>query len=260
VPTTSEQRAGLRLEYVFDNTLDVALNIKNGSRYKIFVEGVKKFDLGFTDGVSFDFARGAMGIVGFDARHYQRFLKHSVIALRAAGATSFGSERMVYFLGGVDNWLFNSFNNEIPIPASGEDIAFQALATNMRGFDLNIRNGSSYILSNIELRMPIFKYFSKRVRSQFFRNFQVVGFFDVGTAWEGNDPYSEENPLNTSVVDNSGLVSVRVNYFRDPIVAGYGAGLRAMLFGYFVRVDYAWGIETRVVQDPMFYLSIGTDF
>jgi len=260
VPTTSEQRAGLRLEYVFDNTLDVALNIKNGSRYKIYVEGVKKFNLGFTDGVAFDFARGAMGIVGFDARHYQRFLKHSVIALRAAGATSFGSERMIYFLGGVDNWLFNTFNNEIPIPASGEDIAFQALATNMRGFDLNIRNGSSYLLSNIELRMPIFKYFSKRVRSQFFRNFQLVGFFDVGTAWEGNDPYSEENPLNTSVVDNSGLVSVRVNYFRDPIVAGYGAGVRAMLFGYFVRVDYAWGIETRVVQDPMFYLSIGTDF
>ncbi|MEQ8703868.1 MAG: hypothetical protein RIC19_08100 [Phaeodactylibacter sp.] len=260
VPTQSEERAGLKLEYVFDNTLDVALNIKNGSRYKIFVEGVKTFDLQFTDGASLDFARGAMGIVGFDARHYQRFLKHSVIALRAAGATSFGSERMIYFLGGVDNWLFNSFNNEIPIPAAGDDIAFQALATNMRGFDLNIRNGSSYLLSNIELRMPIFKYFSNRVRSQFFRNFQLVGFFDVGTAWEGSNPYSEENPLNTSVVENSGLVSVKVNYFRDPIVAGYGGGVRAMLFGYFVRLDYAWGIETRKVQDPMFYLSIGTDF
>lgn len=260
VPTQSEERVGLKLEYVFDNTLDVAINIKNGSRYKVFVEGIKKFDLAFTDGVSFDFARGAMGIVGFDARHYQRFLKHSVIALRAAGATSFGSERMIYFLGGVDNWLFNSFNNEIPIPAAGDEIAFQALATNMRGFDLNIRNGSSYVLSNIELRVPIFKYFSKRVRSQFFRNFQLVGFFDVGTAWEGNSPYSEENPLNTSIVNDLSLVSVKVNYFRDPIVAGYGGGVRAMLFGYFVRLDYAWGIETRQIQDPMFYLSIGTDF
>ncbi|NRA50291.1 MAG: hypothetical protein HRU12_14255, partial [Phaeodactylibacter sp.] len=161
VPTQSEERAGVRLEYVFDNTLDVAINIKNGSRYKVFVEGVKKFDLNFNDGASLDFARGAMGIVGFDARHYQRFLKHSVIALRAAGATSFGSERMIYFLGGVDNWLFNSFNNEIPIPAAGDNIAFQALATNLRGFDLNIRNGNSYLLSNVELRVPIFKYFSK---------------------------------------------------------------------------------------------------
>ncbi|TXB63269.1 hypothetical protein [Phaeodactylibacter luteus] len=260
VPTRSDERAGIRLEYVFDNTLDVALNIKNGSRYKVYVEGVKKFDINLSDGASFDLARGAMGIIGFDARHYQRFLKHSVIALRAAGATSFGSERMIYFLGGVDNWLFNSFNNEIPIPSAGADIAFQALATNMRGFDLNIRNGNSYLLSNIELRMPIFKYFSNRLRSPFLRNFQLVGFFDVGTAWEGRDPYSIENPLNTSIVDNSGLVSVKVNYFRDPLVAGYGAGVRAMLFGYFVRADYAWGIETRQVQDPKFYLSIGTDF
>jgi len=260
VPTTSEERLGLKLEYVFDNTLDVALNIKNGSRYKVYAEFVKKFNLDFTNGAEFDLARGAMGIVGFDARHYQRFLKHSVIALRAAGATSFGSERMIYFLGGVDNWLFNTFNNEVPLPSAGEDIAFQALATNMRGFDLNIRNGNSYLLSNIELRMPIFKYFSKRVRSSFFRNFQLVGFFDIGTAWEGSDPFSEENPLNTSVIDNTDLVSVKVNYFRDPVVAGYGGGVRAMLFGYFVRLDYAWGIETRVVQDPIFYLSIGTDF
>jgi hypothetical protein len=260
VPTRSEERAGVKLEYVFDNTLDVALNIKNGSRYKVYAEVIKKFNIDLSDGAEFDFARGAMGIVGFDARHYQRFLKHSVIALRAAGATSFGSERMIYFLGGVDNWLFNTFNNEVPIPDVGSEIAFQALATNMRGFDLNIRNGSSYLLSNIELRMPIFKYFSKRVRSPFFRNFQLVGFFDVGTAWEGRDPFSEENPLNTDVIDNGELVSVKVNYFRDPVVAGYGGGVRALLFGYFVRLDYAWGIETRVVQDPIFYLSIGTDF
>jgi hypothetical protein len=260
VPTTSEERVGLKLEYVFDNTLDVALNIKNGSRYKVYVEGIKKFNVDLANGAEFDFARGAMGIVGFDARHYQRFLKHSVIALRAAGATSFGSERMIYFLGGVDNWLFNTFNNDVPIPAAGSDIAFQALATNMRGFDLNIRNGSSYLLSNIELRMPIFKYFSKRVKSPFFRNFQLVGFFDVGTAWEGRDPFSEENPLNTDVIDNGPLINVKVNYFRDPVVAGYGGGVRALLFGYFVRLDYAWGIETRIVQDPIFYLSIGTDF
>lgn len=260
VPTTSEERIGLKLEYVFDNTLNVALNIKNGSRYKVYAEVIKKFDIDLADGADFDFARGAMGIVGFDARHYQRFLKHSIIALRAAGATSFGSERMIYFLGGVDNWLFNTFNNEVPIPAAESEIAFQALATNMRGFDLNIRNGSSYLLSNIELRMPIFKYFSKRVRSPFFRNFQLVGFFDVGTAWEGRDPFSEENPLNTDMIDNGPLVEVKVNYFRDPVVAGYGAGVRALLFGYFVRLDYAWGIETRIVQDPIFYLSIGTDF
>ena len=43
-------------------------------------------------------------------------------------------------------------------------------------------------------------------------------------------------------------------------MAGYGLGLRTMLFGYFIRVDYAWGIETRIVQDPGLYISLGMDF
>ena len=108
--------------------------------------------------------------------------------------------------------------------------------------------------------MPIFKYFSRRLKSNFLRNFQVVGFFDVGTAWEGLSPYSDDNPLNTTVIASGNLVDVKVNYFRDPIVAGYGLGVRSVLFGYFVRLDYAWGIETREVLDPQLYISIGTDF
>lgn len=43
-------------------------------------------------------------------------------------------------------------------------------------------------------------------------------------------------------------------------MAGYGVGLRTTLFGYFVRADYAWGIETRRVQQPKLYLAMGLDF
>ena len=259
-PSYSEQRAGLRLEYVFDNTLDVSLNIKNGTRYKIWMEAVKRFDLDFSGDASLEVGNGTMGIIGIDGRHYQRLLKHSVIAVRLAGATSFGAERMIYYLGGVDNWLFSSFNSNIPLPTEGDNIAYQSLATNMRGFDQNIRNGNSYLLSNIELRMPIFRYLSNRIKSPFLRHFQAVGFFDMGTAWEGRNPFSRENPLNTSVIDNSGLVSVKVNYFRDPVVAGYGFGIRTVIFGYLLRVDYGWGIETRKVQDPKLHISLGMDF
>ena len=258
-PTNTEERIGLRLEYVFDNTLDVALNLKNGTRYKFFAEAVKRFDLELSNGASLDFNEGFMTIVGLDVRHYQRVLKHSVFATRLAGSTSFGSEKVLYYLGGVDNWLFTSFNNEIPVPQNGE-FAYQTIAANMRGFDLNIRNGNTYLLMNAELRVPIFKYLSRRISSPFFRNFQMVGFFDLGSAWEGLDPFSKDNPLNTSIIPNGPLVSVKVNYFRDPVVAGYGMGARALLFGYLVRVDYAWGIETRQVQDPKLYISLGMDF
>ena len=261
--TVTNERAGLKLEYVFDNTLDIALNIKNGTRYKIYVDLVKRFNLDIDDGIDLTFNEGFMTVVGIDARHYERVLKHSVFATRLAAATSFGSERMLYYLGGVDNWLFPSFNNDVLI-SGDNDFAFQTTTTNLRGFNVNIRNGNSFALINSELRVPIFKYFSKRIKSAFFRNFQMVGFFDVGTAWTGDDPYGPDNPLNNKVLpDNPGiddLVSVRVNFFRDPIVAGYGVGARTTLFGYFIRLDYAWGIETRKVLDPILYIALGMDF
>lgn len=261
-PTISDQRIGLKLEYVFDNTLDVALNIKHGTRYKIWGEMVKKFSLNFTDEFSFEADKGFMTILGLDARHYQRLDRNSIFAVRLAAATSFGSEQNLYFLGGVDNWLFPTNITEISTPSSG-NFAYQTQAANLRGFGSNIRNGSSYALVNTELRMPIFKYLSRRIRSSFLRNFQVIGFFDVGTAWVGSSPYSDENPLNTSFFPEenpTSAVRVKVTYFRDPIVAGYGVGARALLFGYFVRVDYAWGIETREIQDPVWHFSLGMDF
>ena len=88
----------------------------------------------------------------------------------------------------------------------------------------------------------------------------MVSFFDAGAAWEGISPFSNDNPLNTSVITNGNRVIVRLNYFREPVVAGYGLGLRTTLFGYFVRADYAWGIETRRVQRPKLYLAMGLDF
>jgi len=260
-PTTNQQRASVRLEYIFDNTLDVSLNIKNGTRYKIFGEVVKRFDLSILDGFNFEVPKGAMGIVGIDARHYQRVLKHSVFATRFNAATSFGTEKILYYLGGVENWLIPSFNNDIPAP-TGNDFSYQTLAANLRGFRQNIRNGNSYALINSELRVPIFRYFSRSTpRSSFLRNFQIVGFFDVGTAWQGLSPFEKDNPLNTVTIERpNNPVSLKVNFFRDPVVAGYGAGVRTMLFGYFLKLDYAWGIETRVVQKPRLYLSMGTDF
>jgi hypothetical protein len=41
---------------------------------------------------------------------------------------------------------------------------------------------------------------------------------------------------------------------------GFGAGLRAQLAGYFVRADWAWGIEDHYVLPKVFYLSFSLDF
>jgi hypothetical protein len=265
-PDYAEQRAALGLSAVYDNTVDVDVNLKTGSRAKIYTEVVKRFDLNFQPSWGLRLNKGFMTVIGFDARHYQLLDRRSILALRFAGATSFGSEKILYYLGGVDNWIFPKFNTNIPQP-QGEDFAYQTLAANMRGFNQNIRNGNSFALINSELRVPIFKYFSQKpVMGNFWRNFQLVGFFDVGTAWQGNSPYDGDNPINivyyyqTAGTPPEPIVTVKVNYYRDPLVAGYGFGARALIFGMYLRADYAWGIETRVVQKPIFYFALGTDF
>ncbi len=259
-PLVSEKRASIKLEYVYDNTHDEALNIKHGTRYKFFTEFINRFDLQLIDGVTFNPSLGFTGIVGFDARHYIPVLGKSLIALRTAGATSFGSEKMLYFLGGVENWFFPSFNENIQVP-DHSDYAYKANVFQMRGFNNNIRNGSTFVVANVELRIPFMQYILGSNRgSAFFRNMQLVGFFDTGLAWHGSGPFSDKNILNVVNISTPPLIDMTIEYFRDPLVAGFGAGLRTQILGYFVKADYGWGIETRVIQKPRFYLSFGMDF
>ena len=258
-PIANEKRLIGKLEYIYDNTIDIALNIKHGTRYKFFVEAINEFDFDLIDGAEFDLSTGFTTILGFDARHYIPFLKHSVIALRAAGATSLGNKRNLYYLGGVNNAFSNPFNDNISIPQA--NFAYKTNIFHLRGFDTNVRNGTSYSLINSEIRMPVFRYFMGNFGgSSFLRNIQIVLFYDIGTAWHGSSPYSEENPLNTVTLESPPVLDLTVRYFRDPLVMGYGAGLRMKLLGYFLRLDYATGVETKIAQDPKIHFSVGMDF
>ncbi|WP_116125578.1 hypothetical protein [Lewinella sp. IMCC34183] len=260
----STERVGLRLEYVFDNTINLGTNLRMGTRYKVYGDVFKSFNISFDDGVDGQFEPGFLGIIGVDARHYERILKRSVLAFRLAAATNFGQQKILYYLGGADNSVINNFNNGIPTPQTGEFV-FQDLANPLRGFDINIRNGGTYTLANAELRVPVFNYLFGNLRSAFLRDFQLVGFFDAGTAWAGKDPFDEDNPVNiTEYPDRNASgyspVRVRVRRFREPIVYGYGGGVRTTLFGYFIRADYGWGVETGNRQSGKLHVSLGMDF
>lgn len=265
IPVYYENRFGFRLEYVFDNSLKLGINTRKGTRFKAFVDMYKPFTVQTEGALNIGIEGGLTTAIGFDARHYLTFDDKTVFAFRLAGAASFGEQKILYSLGGVENWMFPVTSTTIPLPNSN-DYAFQTLAANMRGFNSNARNGSSYAAANIELRVPIIEYISKNPpRNAMLRSLQLVAFLDVGTAWQGASPFSVDNPLNTSVIDNNspGQVSpvkVTVNYYRRPILVGYGFGIRTVLLGHYFRLDYAWGIETGQVQDPVLYLSIGSDF
>ncbi|MFM9051022.1 MAG: hypothetical protein ACKOKF_01715, partial [Bacteroidota bacterium] len=192
-------------------------------------------------------------------RYYKKVHREIVWANRLAGGTSFGQEKLIFYMGSTDNWLGPRFNNNTQIDYS-QNYYFQALATNLRGFDQNIRNGNSFVVLNSELRIPVFRYILNRpIRSDFIRNFQVIGFTDLGTAWTGWSPYSTENPLNNETIVSQPFV-ITLQKQKDPIVGGYGFGLRSRLLGYFMRADWAWGVEDRVVKDSKFYFSLGLDF
>lgn len=267
-PQQSESWLFSKAEFVFDNTIDIALNIMNGTRFKVYAEIHKPFEAQFDKDINkINFKdTGYLGIIGGDFRHYQRVHKQIVWASRFATAHSYGSRKMLYYLGGVDNWLmFDSekrFDQETPIDQDA-NYGFQALATSVRGFKQNARNGNSYAVASSELRVPIFAYISNSpIRSEFFRNFQVVGFADVGIAWNGLSPFDDENQFTTVEVGNPTQtpVTATVRYFRNPIIGGYGVGLRSKLLGYFIRADWAWGVDNGNIQDSRWHIALGLDF
>lgn len=240
---------GLKGEYIFDNTKDLTINIMRGTRSKIFAEYYQ----------SIDSEQKNLFVVGADYRHYTPIYKTFIWANRIAASTSFGKNRLIYYMGGVDNWLFPKFNQETNI-AEDQNYTYQTLATNMRGFTQNIRNGNSFAVINSELRLPVFQVFrSKPIKSNFLNNFQMIVFGDIGTAWTGSNPYSDDNSLFKQVI-TSGPITVTLQKQTDPIVGGYGFGMRSKIFGYFVRADWAWGVEDRVIQKGVFYFSLNLDF
>ncbi len=240
------------LDYVYDATIPVELNIYYGFRGKVFAQYYR--DLNVPNANTY--------IFGFDGRYYQKISRDLIWANRIAGGTSLGNEKLLYYMGGEDGWISPQFNTNINVSQS-QTYGFQTLATPLRGFDENIRNGNNFVLFNSEIRWPIFHYLINRpIKSDFFNNFQVIGFFDAGTAWTGPTPYSSENALNETVVSQQGTpITVTLSTLQDPFVEGFGYGLRTRIFGYFIRFDDSWGISNgAIAKTPVLYFSLSLDF
>jgi hypothetical protein len=243
--------SGLNLELVFDNTIPMELNIQRGTRFKFFAEYLQ--ELGGNYDPTFN--------LGFDFRNYTRITRNFIWVNRLAGATSLGDRKLLYYMGGVDNWVLRpqeDFDQSITVDPT-QNFGFQTIATPMRGFVQNIRNGNSFLLYNTEFRLPIFTFFSSYpIRSEMLRHFQIVAFGDVGTAWTGPHPFSPENYFNTQVINDKPVI-INVENLREPIIGGFGFGFRSKIWGYFVRFDLAWGVEDLDIQKPMPYFSLTKD-
>ena len=256
-PTYQRQHAGLRGEFAFDGSNKQ----KNGLRYMVGAGIWQSLRWGLPNN-AFPAQTGLMTQLSATANYVLPLGSYCKFATQISGATSFGKEKMLYFLGGTRGEILPTARDQtVGIPV-GNEWVWQQPVQSMRGFGSNIRNGNSYVLANAELRINAFSYLSKKMLSSaVLQNFQLVTFTDWGTAWQGKSPFAANNPLNTVNYNNPySPVDVQVNYYRNPVVGSVGVGLRALILGYQARVDYAWGIESGKIQSPRLHLSLGVDF
>jgi hypothetical protein len=246
---------GGRLSYTFDNTVFWAENLQTGFRMYAGVEHQNTLQQSFTR-------------FNLDARHYLKISNSFLLATRLSASHAMGEAATQTLLGGMDNWLFidrEVRNKENPLGTAGianRDVFMSDFATSMRGFRMNKLSGNSHLLLNTELRVPLKSLVgSGYSKSQLLNTFQIVGFFDMGSAWTGANPFSRTNGFNTNVYGgNTNPFQATVTDFRNPFLFGYGIGARANLVGYFIKLDYAYGIENDEIRSPVTYLTIGYDF
>lgn len=253
-PSFHQIFAGVKLEYNFDNVKNLGVNLYDGTRFKVFSEFYQSVDQDYTN----------LLVLGGDFRFYKKIHRDFIFAARFGASTSFGKSKLLYYLGGVDNWTIlnptkQRFDYSVNINTD-ESYVYQAVATNMRGFLQNARNGTSFIVLNNELRFPLFRYIANRpLNSALLNNFQIIGFADAGSAWSGISPLDDANAYKTEIV-RRGPITVVIDKNRWPVIFGYGFGLRTKVLGYFVRMDWAWGIDNYVILPRVFYLSLNLDF
>ncbi|HTO16255.1 MAG TPA: hypothetical protein VLZ83_10805 [Edaphocola sp.] len=253
-----------KMEWIHDDTRMKLLNIPQGIRAKLYGEYLYKIHddlVYYPSNGNVRKKSGGFFVIGADLRYYTQLYKNITFAARGAFAHSGGNERVLFLLGGVDNTLNSHIEN---YPTGALNYAFQSITTSLRGYDINARNGNTYALANLELRIPVVETFFRRpTQNTILKNLQVVAFTDMGNAWEGLiSVYGRTNAGNTTFTtfntpnDPSGVI-VNIPYSIDESLAlGYGLGLRTMLYGYFFRADAAWDKNSNF----KFHLGLGLDF
>lgn len=252
-----ESYLGGKIEFVFDNSILPGMNLKEGTRAKLNLthfENLGNSSLSFTN-------------IKADIRHYQKIHREITIAGRVFYGKFFGNSPKTYLMGGVDNWIFSTSNekgNKNPLnrelAGDRSELLFSEYVTSLRGFDYAELFGTDALMLNVELRIPLIRYLnSGYISSNFFRNIQFIGFYDMGSSWSGKSPFNKENTISTEIIEE-GAYQITIKNFKNPWLMSYGLGFRTMMLGYYMKFDLAWPMEDYTVSDPRLSVTLGFDF
>ncbi len=253
---------GGKAEFVFDRTEQLGLYSQSGLKAKV----------GYTHYKSLNNSNRSFSNLYFDLRNYQKIHKNIVLASRVYAGSFMGNNPQTYLVGGLDNWLFNAFyqppsnrpeTSPVRNPGGVENsnILF-AEFVDLRGYDYDEIRGRNVVTFTTELRIPVFSYLTRgNITSNFIRNFQLVGFYDIGSAWNDSAPWERVNDQNTEVIDTEGSpFTIVLNNFNNPWLQSYGAGIRTVLLNYYVKFDMARPIRNYEAEDLKFYVTLGYNF
>ncbi len=246
---------GITAEFVYDNSVVFGQNMIEGTKFK----------LSFAHNESMNDRNRSFNNISLDFRHYQKIYRSLIFATRVYYGSFSGKYKHNYLLGGMDNWLFKNDAAQAdpwrPRPSvENQNLYFLQYATSLRGYDYNTFYGANVLLANFELRMPIASiFYSGPIGSTFLKNFQLVGFFDIGSSWTGVSPFNEDNNISTIIIEDKSF-EAQIQTFRNPWLMGYGMGMRSVIFGYFMKFDLAFPYADDQVGDAKFYVTLGHDF
>jgi Tol biopolymer transport system component len=266
LPTQQQFYAGTKAEFVYDNSISTGMNLIEGTRAKLtftHYEGIANKNASFSN-------------IAADVRHYQKIYKEIVLAVRGFAGSFFGRSAKLYALGGVDNWFGQTRDSSTPghinyegignpfASVSGkynQNLIFTEFATNLRGFDYSTLYGENVVLANVEFRVPLIRALAGGpITSNFFRNMQFIGFYDVGTSWRtGGPPFTDTGSVRQREVVG-GPFSVQLNEYLNPWLYSYGVGMRSVMLGYYMKIDVAWPVENYHTSPPRWMVTLGHDF
>ncbi len=220
------------LTYTVDGTEPGFLFPAGGRRYALRLAG--------SPGVSVAFAT-----LLADARQYVGLGRYYSLAFRASAGVSVGPDPQRFYAAGVQNWINPRFQS-IPIEDEN-DFVFGTPVLPLRGFGIDERSGSRFGLLNAEFRFPLVAALLPGPLPLFaLYNLQGTAFVDVGTVYSEGFDLTRLNAEGEKVLDD--------------LLVGAGVGLRTILLGYPLRLDWAWPYDGQGFGASQVYFSIGLDF
>jgi Tol biopolymer transport system component len=184
-----------------------------------------------------------------DYRRYLRLGQHYSFGLRLAGGVSEGDTPQRFFVGGVENWINYSFRGNLRVE-DPDDIYFSTFETPLRGARYYEREGTRFVLANLEFRFPLIRYLVLGWPLPIgFQDIRGALFTDIGTAWSKNEPFRifREEP-------EMGWIQLQ------DVLMGYGLGIRMNMGSFVFMLDIAWPTDLARSGSTRYYFSLGAEW